>query len=139
MKFKPLSEKEIKEMGLVPEGIYSFEILDAESKKSKNDNEMIELKLAIFDAGGTAHYIFDYITGNERMMFKLRHLAHACGLEDQYETGTLEDEDLKGKTGQCKIGIQKGSAQYPADKNVVKDYIVPIGESESLKNDSIPF
>ncbi len=151
MKFAPKTEKEVAEEGLLPRGEYGFEVVSAENKISRANNEMIELKLNIFDEHGDARSIFDYLL--ESMARKLRHAAEACGLLTEYESGDLDALDFVGKSGTLKIGIQKDkTGQYP-DKNVVTDYVrkapvahaapskIPtglLGEGKPL-DDEIPF
>ena len=151
MKFAPKTEKEVAEEGLLPKGEYSFEVMSAEDKVSKaSGNEMIALKLHVFDDQGEPRIIFDYLL--ESMARKLRHAAEACGLLTEYESGGLDALDFVGKTGLVKIGIQQDkTGQYP-DKNTVTDYVrrgsqqptaskVPpglLGEGKPL-DDEIPF
>jgi hypothetical protein len=150
MKFQPKSKSEIDSDGLLTPGEYDFEIVTAEDTISKSSgNEMIKLKVNVFDANGGKRTIFDYLMPS--VAFKLRHAAEACGLEDEYESGNLEAFDFEGKTGRCKVNIQKDkSGQYP-DKNGIADYIplVTTGTVEKKTqraktkaedlDDSIPF
>lgn len=121
MKFTPKSENEIASENLIQPGTYDFEIVDAENALSKNNNEMVKLKLHVFDDNGNARIVFDYLL--ESMAYKLRHAADACRLLDKYETGHLIAEDFKGKTGKLKLAIQKSKDPLYADKNVVADYV----------------
>lgn len=125
MKFQPKSKSEIDSDGMLPAGEYDFEIISAEDTISKSSgNEMIKLKVYVFDVEGGKRTIFDYLMPS--VAFKLRHAAEACGLEDEYESGSLEALDFEGKTGRCKVNIQKDkSGQYP-DRNGIADYIVTV-------------
>lgn len=150
MKFKPLSDKEIAEMNLWPEGVYGFEILAATDEVSKSGNEMIKVKLAVFNNDGRQTVLFDYLL--ESMAFKLKHVAKVTGNLDKYEAGVLLAADLVGKSGNLKLKIQKDkTGQYP-DKNVVADYVtnevagdpqapIPAGKSNGadIVEDNIPF
>lgn len=132
MKFTPKTEKEVTEDGLLPAGIYDFECADANDKTSKAGNEMIELKLHVFDANGNPRIIFDYLL--ESIAYKFRHAADGCQLIDKYESGELAAIDFVGKTGKLKLGIRKSKdAAYP-DKNAVQDYI----KREQLANAELP-
>lgn len=141
MKFNPKTEREIAEEGLYPEGIYSFEIANAENKVSKSGNDMIQLKIKVYDNDGNFRFVDDYLL--ESMAYKLRHAAVVCGLGDKYESGSLDAFDFVGKTGSLKLTVQKDKkGEYP-DKNVVKDYVIPKDESETvsktLQDDEIPW
>jgi hypothetical protein len=144
MQFTPKTEKEIQEEGLLPEGVYDFEVVKAEEKTSKAGNQMIELSLHVFDASGKTVFVRDFLM--ESLAYKLRHCADACGLIEGYESGALIDKDFVGKCGKVKIVIQKDKeGKYP-DKNVVRDYIKREGAANNnttpaaaLEGDGIPF
>jgi hypothetical protein len=121
VRFTPKTEKELAEDGLWEPGIYDFEILGAEEATSKAGNDMIKLRVKIFNQSGGSQIVFDYLM--EAVAYKLRHAAEACGLLKQYEGGTLEAYDFEGKSGQAKVSIQKDkTGQYP-DKNGIADYL----------------
>jgi hypothetical protein len=122
MKFAPKTEKQIAEENLWPAGEYGFEIGEAHDKVSKSNNEMIHLKLKVFNNEGSMRFVDDYLL--EEMAYKLRHAAEACGLLTQYESGTLLASDFVGKLGYLKLKIQKDKTGNYPDKNVVGDYIV---------------
>lgn len=143
MKFQPKSEKELAEANLWPVGEYAFEILEADEENDKNGNPMFKLKVKVFKDSGASQNIFDYVSP-AWMEFKLRHLADACGLINDYEKGELEAYQLVGKNGFCKVSISKDkSGQYP-DRNAIGDYLVD-GKTEkksvkeTLGGDEIPF
>ena len=147
MKFQPKTDKEIAEMNLWPEAQYSFEVLEAVDKASKAGNDMIELKLKVYNDDGGFIFVKDYLL--ESLAYKLKHAATVCGLSDQYAAGTLAGGDFVGKAGTIKLKIQKSKDAAYADKNVVGDYVVkkdgetspPVGHpaGDALPDDSIPF
>lgn len=139
MQFQPKTEKEIAEADLLPAGIYDFEIASADDKTSTKGNQMIALKLYVYDAEGAQRVVFDYLM--EALAYKLRHAAGACGLLERYETGHLDSTDFHGKTGKCKIVIQKDKTGQYADKNSVQDYIVKSSDDvpAHVLNDEIVF
>lgn len=144
MKFQPKTEKQIAEAGLWPKGDYAFEILEAEDTTSKSSgNDMIKLKVKIFNDAGQSQNVFDYLLP-DTMEYKLRHIAEACDLLEDYERGDLQAYQFVGKTGWCKVNVSKDkTGQYP-DKNGIADYLTskPASKSsikEVLKDDSIPF
>lgn len=147
MKFQPKSEEEIKSMGLIDEGTYPFEVLEAKESKSKSGNDMIEMKLKIWDHQGRERICFDYLL--EAMAYKLRHFCEAANILDKYEAGQLTALDCVGKQGYLELTIQAGKQKpdggYYPDKNSVKDYLKekPSAESgapvDDFEQDSIPF
>lgn len=144
MKFQPKTEREIAEAGLWPKGDYQFEILEAEETTSNSGNEMIKMKVKVYNDQGRSQNIFDYIVAGV-MEHKLRHLCEAAGLLAEYEQGEIEAYQLVGKTGYCKVGISKDKSGQYADRNGITDYLVdtPVDAAkvagEKLKDDSIPW
>lgn len=146
MKFQPKTEKQIAEENLWPAGEYSFECYEAEDKVSKSGNDMIVLKLKVFNDDGAFIYVNDYLL--ESMAYKLRHAAVACNALAAYEAGHLSSHDFQGQAGRVKLKVQKSKDPQYADKNVISDYVVKKdGETDtsapaipaSAPDDSIPW
>ena len=121
MQFTPKSADEIAADGLMPAGVYDFEVESATEAQSKAGNDMMVVKLAVFDDEGKRRLITDYLL--EVIAYKLRHAAECVGALDQYENGTLSPADFDGKSGRVKIKITPAKGDYPA-KNEVADYVV---------------
>jgi len=149
MRFQPKSKDELNNMTLVPEGIYSFKVIEAQDKTSRAGNEMIELKLSIENEAGHTRVLFDYLL--EAMASKLYEFCETTSLSRNYEMGTLRPADCLHKTGHVEIAIDQGKEKpeggfYP-DKNTVKRYILSekrpaMSEKERvamLDDDDIPF
>jgi hypothetical protein len=120
MRFTPTSDEFISAHALWPQGIYAFEILDAEEKKSfSKGNRMIEVKIELRRHDRSTRVIRDYLLPQRPE--KLLHAARACGAEDKYEAGELEPDDFIGKSGKLKLGIRR-SKEW-GTKNVVQDYL----------------
>ncbi len=121
MQFKAKTEKELAEENLIPEGVYPFEVIKAEAKKSKKGNDMIEMELRIFLPDGKERTLRDWLM--EAMGFKLFHFCAYSGLSMKYEAGTLNSHDCEGRSGYAKIEIQEDkTGQYPP-RNSVRDYV----------------
>lgn len=126
MNFQPKTEQEIAESKLLPRGEYDFEIVDAFEKQSKTSGKpMLELKLKLSNGKGAGRTITDYLLAEAPE--KLRHAADACGLLDKYKTGSLSNNDFRGKRGKLKLGIEKDRKHTYPDKNVVLDYLCSSG------------
>jgi Protein of unknown function (DUF669) len=124
MRFTPMTEEQIAEANLLPEGVYDFEIVDATEKTSQAGNEMIELKVRLFDERGDHHsVIFDWLLSTERAAYKLRHCCDACQILRLYENGSISSSDFLGKSGKAKVYIQKSKDPQYSDKNAIKDYV----------------
>jgi hypothetical protein len=119
MRFTPKSERELQEERLLPEGVYNFEVAEAEDAVSKKGNEMIAVTLRVFSDSGRALLVDDYLM--EAMLFKLLHFCEATGLSAKYAAGTLEAQDCIGRGGKVKLAHEEKGGFPP--RNVVKDYV----------------
>ena len=127
MKFTPKTPEEVKReeqerklARLLPEGVYDFEVTQAEDQVSKKGNEMIHLTLRVYSAEGHPVLIDDWLL--EAMAHKLRHFADATGLTATYDTGNLTAFECVGVCGKVKIKQEKKGEYDP--KCVVRDYVV---------------
>lgn len=123
MRVTPKTEAEIAQAGLLPLGAYDFEVTEATEDQSKAGNDMISLKVRVYDNEGAGRTIFDWLVSTDGGAFKVRHFAYGVGLLKQYETGELRAADMVGCTGKCRVVIKK-SEGYP-DKNAIADYLAP--------------
>ncbi len=144
LKFNPLSDKEIQEMNLTPEGEYQFRIMQAENVTSKAGNTMIKLAIMIWDHAGRERTVYDYLMAIDSMMYKVKHFCDAVGLKDKYESGAFDAKDCIGQMGFLKLIIQKDKNGVYPDKNAVSDYLIkekytPQKSDVEFKDDDIPF
>src|SRR3954449_4738454 len=109
MKLKPKTEQEVAAARLWSAGNYDFEILEAEETESRSGNDMIKMRVAVYNAEGKRRTVFDYLLDTEAMGYKVRYCAAATGNLDSYERGELQADDLVGRTGTCKLTIRKGT------------------------------
>ncbi len=138
MKFTPKSKEELAQAGLLPDGIYDFEVLVAEDTISKSGNDMLKLKLKVWGNDSREVIVFDYLL--EAMAFKLRHFAEETGLIAKYESGELHDYDCVGRSGKVNLIVQASQVgsngnSYPP-KNAVKDYVS--NPNKVTNNGSLP-
>lgn len=123
MRFQPKSEADIARENLLPVGDYDFTVLEASDERSKSGNDMIKLKLEVWDNDGNTRHVYDYLL--EQMAFKLRHFCSATGLIELYEQGDLQAIDCENRSGRCKIIIKTDKTGEHDPNNAVKDYLVP--------------
>jgi len=141
MNVTPMEEKDLPS-NLLPIGEYHIEVVTAFDKKSKSSgNDMIELKVAIWEDDRIRCYLFDYLL--DAIPAKVRHACDSFGLLDKYQSGNLESDDFIGRTGKAKIGIEKDkTGKYP-DRNKIVDYCVrtakPINKQSEAPDDDLPF
>jgi hypothetical protein len=142
VKFAPLSQKELSETNLIPEGYYRYRVVEAEETKSKAGADMIKLKVEV-DVDGRTRTVFDYLLA--AMMHKLYHFCEINNILDKYENGTLGMIDCRGaKTGFVDIVTQKDKeGKYP-DRSGIKDYCSERGTktlpaNQGAMDPSVPF
>lgn len=134
---------------LLEKGIYTFQVLKATFKMSKEkikdgivkpSNPMIELQLTVWDSIGKEHLVYDYLVSSKGMNWKIRHFCEAVGLIKEYEAGKFNEILCEGKSGKVSINQQKGVRQddgtYYKDKNVVEDYLTNDHKIVHENNDS---
>ena len=125
MEIKPKSRDEIAREKLLKPGIYDFEVMWAEETTSRAGNAMIKLKVRVFHDGGEAH-LYDYLVSTQ--IEKLCAFCDAVGLSKEYDAGDVKSDDMEGRSGLAKIGIEDekpkedGEGNWPA-KNKIKDYL----------------
>ena len=118
-------KREMNRKSLLKPGIYDFEVMRAEETTSRAGNAMIKLKVRVFHDGGEAH-LYDYLVSTQ--VEKLCAFCDAVGLSKEYDAGDVKSDDMEGRSGRAKIGIEDekpkedGEGNWPA-KNKVKDYL----------------
>lgn len=141
MKVTPKTEEQVKEeqskFGLLEKGEYPADIYDAFDKVSKANNEMLHLKLKVYDSHGRMWLIDDYLL--DAMAYKLRHCCDATGNTEKYESGEIMASDFKDKSVTVKVGIQKSKDPKYPDRNTIIDYVVDDKKQKSELNDEIPW
>ena len=135
MKFQPKTNEEIAMEGLLEEGEYRAEVIEAKDETSKAGNGMIHLQLRVFLADGSRRIVHDYLL--EAMSFKLKHFCEAAGLDAKYAAGELAADDCKGKECMVHLIVQK-QAGYPP-KNAVRDYMKHTTDNAKKTGDDLPF
>lgn len=144
MRFTPKTEKEVAEAGMMPKGVYDFEVAEAAEKQSKAGNDMVELIVRVYDSEGRSRKLYDWLVDSEGAAYKIRHFAEATNMLPEYERGELQSHDMIGKTGRCQVIIKKDkTGEYP-DKNAIADYVSggankPAQKVEEELDDEIPF
>jgi len=120
MQFQPRTEQEIEERQLLPRGDYAFEIIEATETTSLAGNAMIELRVRI-TKNGFARILPDYVLPLRPAKF--RNCCVACGVEEKYLNGSVTDDDLLGKRGKAKVGVERAKRGFPS-RNVIVDYLL---------------
>lgn len=136
-----VAEQQQQDSYVLPEGIYDFEVVTAEERRSQAGNDMIALKLRVYAKDGSPRYVFDYLLS--KMFYKLQHFCEVTGLTKELDAQLLEAVDCIGKTGLCMLKIDHAEAPYK-DKNSVKDYVKDIPAvkedgKDTFISDDIPF
>lgn len=146
MKHKPQTDEEIAKSGLMEEGVYDFTIIDATECTSKSGNDMFKLKLHVYDVGGEARIVFDWILPSFAKKYK--HIHDACSLLDLYQSGETKSDNLIGKSGKLMLGMGKPYTDNNGIErvnNTVVDYVKrgnmvqAAAMPQAVLDDEIPF
>jgi hypothetical protein len=153
MSYTPETEEQLQKEGLLPDGIYDFQIIETEEGVSKKTgNKMFIFKHNVYAEDGSARIIKKWITfGNNFGERLFRHAADTCGILEKYTAGTLTHTDFLHKSGKCEVGqrqddkltwwneikeyIQKGTELVTAAEKKAK----PAAKPAADLNDEIPF
>lgn len=123
MQFEPKTKQELDAAGLLSEGNYDFEVLEAQERTSSKGNPMIEVKLGVWTNNRGQKYITDYLM--EKLAYKLYHFCESVGID--YHAGELKAEELPGKCGVVRVKIDPertgDDGKVYSAKNAVKDYV----------------
>ncbi len=124
MEFTPLSDRQLREMNLYPEGRYRFQVLRTNQKHSANSgNDYFNLKMRIW-VEGKERILFDMLFFEGKMLYKTKHFCDATDMSDIYESGKINPVDCDGKEGYLDL-VHRANNQTGELQNSVKDYIVP--------------
>lgn len=129
MRFNPVDDKTADASGFQPwpAGEYPFEIKECSEEISKAGSEMLKLTIHIFNKDGASRTVFDYLLGTDKGQWKVRHFAKSVGLLASYEAGSLDINDVFGRSGRCKVSVRPERDGFQAQNQVV-DYL---GEAAS--------
>lgn len=158
MRYTRYSEQELKEMALIPDGVYQFQTMEVhESNKygqplrDKNGYDMAKLKLKIWDKNGRERFVFTNLFGDGGMAFRTRHYADSVGQIDKYDADQFIVRETIGCTGYVQIITRKGgikdqlTGEKWEDSNDAKDFIKLAdqdaykGTFKETKKDEVPF
>lgn len=133
MRFTPKTENELQMESLVPEGIYSYQVIKSEDAVSHAGNEYIKFTIKIWDSEGREHLVFT----NLALIKLLKHFCDVNGMESDYESGDIPAEKCIFKSGgKVLLGVEgekpnPNGGMYRA-KNIVKDYVSDVNHQSSL-------
>lgn len=143
--YTPYTDEDIeKDRSVLKPDEYSFDVMNAEFAISSTGKKMIKVLLCIFDNAGEKHFVKDWLMGEGKMRFKLKHFCDGAGILDKFEVG-VEPDDCKARTGKAIIGIKqdkKDDGTFYPPKPYVIDYLKAeqvLGKTKDSNGDDIPF
>lgn len=128
MKYTAHTDEELNRLNLLVPGIHDFEVVETDDQPSSKGNDMVTLKLHVFEEDGTPRIVFDYL--GDFMPHKFKHAADACGLLAEYMDGSITHASFLGKTGKLEIVTSPAKGQY-LERSSVKDYVKRESQDES--------
>jgi hypothetical protein len=124
MKITPRSDDEARRASsreLLKAGVsYIALISEAVEKKSRRDNDMIELLLLVQMPDGSERELRDWLVDAPAGAAKLRSAVVAVDALERYQAGLIEADDFAGRTVSIRCGIEKRRGL--PDKNYVESY-----------------
>lgn len=130
------TEEDDKQRNCMPDGDYPALIdgivskLTAAGRFDKNGDpipqrKMLELDLIIMDISGRERKMKDWVMLEGEMSWKFRHLCVAVGLQEAYESDTVEIHQLMKKCPIAKIKsrMMKNKDGVEEKRNTVADYV----------------
>lgn len=139
MSYKPMTAEEAAKLNVRPDGIYPFEVTDAQNGKTKEKGHpMIALTLSFFDEAGDRFTVKDWLVHSDNRWSEKKcfDFANSTGLTAKYASGEMAAEDCLGRAGFAKVSIEAGkpkadgSGNFP-DRNVVKFYTATAAKADS--------
>ena len=122
-------------------GKYDFEVIEATEKVSSAGNQMIELKLKVFDGQGGTQRLMDWLVLKETVYFKIVEFCKAVNQGELLDGGQLNAVQCLHRTGVCKVGVETevdDMTKQQRTRNRVEGY-VPGGGITVPDGDNIPF
>jgi len=119
MSYEPKTDEELAKEGLLADGTYDGQIIEAADTFDSKGRDMISLKIKVWDNSGREKDVFDYISP-QWFHFKFKHAFESAGKLDRYNTGEGCAEDLSGEMVRVEI-LTEEQDKFPP-RNVVKDY-----------------
>ena len=127
MDFVPLSDQQLRELNLYPEGRYRFQVLRTTQKHSNNSgNDYFNLKMRIH-VDGKERILFDMLFFEGKMLYKTKHFCTVTGMPEKYDSGQIMPTDCDGKEGYLDL-VHRANSQTGELQNSVKDYVIPEGD-----------
>lgn len=144
--------KDMSAFQIIEPGHGKFKISKVEEKKSKSNNDMLEVTMTLTNDRGQSTMYREYIVSsndpaqNKSTATKIYNILNAIGRVELYGKD-LEPRHLDRGTGECYIKTQKSDDPRYQDKSVVSQYISKAeamqaqvdNMNESEFDDTIPF
>lgn len=101
-------------------GTYDSMLEAVEEQTSKQGTQMYKVTYAVY-AGQAERKVWDYIPHTEKMVWKLKRIAEAFGVVDDFNTGQFDPSCYVGCGLRLKLAIDPAKGDYSA-KNVVRGW-----------------
>lgn len=126
-------------------GIYQYRLEDVDpDAKSKAGNPYYKVKLTIINADGRELTMFDQLSLQEKMHWKLAHFCDSINASEMYDNEQIDFVKLVGRYGYVELKEE----EYQGKKYLkVKDYVKPenqpsnenISNENNFQDDDVPF
>lgn len=127
MNFTPMDEKAYEMRNVWPKGWYNAYVSDhdeavIEGASKNTGDKYFKTNFQVYNADGGFKLITTYIMVEGKAEWQMRSAAEALGLLDSYKAGTLQPDDLKGKSCWVRLAEEIDKTGTYAPKNKIADF-----------------
>jgi hypothetical protein len=116
------SDGEIDRMsGRLQPGESMFRVISAETKTSKNNNQMLEVTLEIHDKNGASLKVKDWFVNLPNMAWKIKAFCEAADII--YQHGKCDTTSIVNKAGNCITAYEKSKEDASKEYLAIKRYV----------------
>lgn len=128
LSFKPQTDEEL--LNLLPDGVYKFKVIEAMSKTSQTNKQMIMLTLSTSYRNKEVKVKTVLMAD---LLYKVKHFCDSANISEKYESGMLASKDCIDRNVWAKVKTKRDE-QYGI-RNDITDFVVQPSPKASLVAD----
>lgn len=139
MHYAPKTDEQLEaERPRLKEGIIDWEIISTLLKDGEKTNkdtgnlekyQYFEYNIKVYDENGTQGFVKEFASNQAKMIWRLKHICDASGLEHEYMNPPLETFMFNGKSGRGIGHYQKNKDPKYNDQFKIKSFNIPKNEA----------
>lgn len=92
-------------------GKVDFVVEEVKLKETKKGDAMVILKLNVKDDEGFEKVVYDFLILNEENNWRVHSFGESIGMQAEFESLQVSDEDIIGKTGRCVLTREEDKSE----------------------------